>query len=331
MVTTARIILLLALVCTASEAFAQTWEHKFSDTLTLSSGGTDETKRLSLVAPTLGSSANVILPGANLTFPSANGSGVLTNPGTGILTWSAIGVSSLAAGSNNTFLTTGNTGTVGWSGISIDGSLTGNGIGSTLGINLANGNIWTAAPTVKKDAIGVSSTDGVILTNSTVAAAGAQQYSPRLRLTGQGWKTTATAASQTVDWMLQTVPVQGATNPTSYLDFEDQINGGGYGTNLALFSSGAASLGSITDPGAAGVLNVNTGLRVANAAASGNYLRGNGTNFVSSAIQAGDLPGSFNGFANPSTSVGLSTVNGSASTAMRSDAAPAIDQTITPT
>lgn len=44
-----------------------------------------------------------------------------------------------------------------------------------------------------------------------------------------------------------------------------------------------------------------------------------------------DLPGSFDGFANPSAQIGLSAVNGSATTAMRSDAAPALDQGITPT
>lgn len=43
------------------------------------------------------------------------------------------------------------------------------------------------------------------------------------------------------------------------------------------------------------------------------------------------LPGSFNGFANPSASIGLTAVNGSAATAMRSDAAPALDQSIAPT
>lgn len=48
-------------------------------------------------------------------------------------------------------------------------------------------------------------------------------------------------------------------------------------------------------------------------------------------IVAGDLPGSFAGFANPTASVGLSTVNGSAATAMRSDGAPALDQSISPT
>ena len=48
-------------------------------------------------------------------------------------------------------------------------------------------------------------------------------------------------------------------------------------------------------------------------------------------IAAADLPGSFNGFANPSATIGLTAVNGSAATAMRSDAAPALSQAITPT
>lgn len=39
-----------------------------------------------------------------------------------------------------------------------------------------------------------------------------------------------------------------------------------------------------------GILNVVTGFRVNGAATSGQYLRGNGTNFVSSAIQAADIP-----------------------------------------
>lgn len=41
---------------------------------------------------------------------------------------------------------------------------------------------------------------------------------------------------------------------------------------------------------ATGILSVVTGFRINNAATSGQYLRGNGTNFVSSAIQAADVP-----------------------------------------
>ncbi|MFH2019602.1 MAG: site-specific integrase, partial [bacterium] len=42
-------------------------------------------------------------------------------------------------------------------------------------------------------------------------------------------------------------------------------------------------------------------------------------------------PGSFSGFANPSVAIGLTATNGSATTAMRSDAAPALSQAIAPT
>jgi hypothetical protein len=42
------------------------------------------------------------------------------------------------------------------------------------------------------------------------------------------------------------------------------------------------------------------------------------------------LPGSFTGFANPTALVGIAAVDGAATTAMRSDAAPAIDQGIIP-
>lgn len=49
-------------------------------------------------------------------------------------------------------------------------------------------------------------------------------------------------------------------------------------------------VGTTTDPGA-GIVNVLTGYRIGNAAASGNVLRGNGTNFVSSTLAATDLSG----------------------------------------
>jgi hypothetical protein len=52
---------------------------------------------------------------------------------------------------------------------------------------------------------------------------------------------------------------------------------------------------------------------------------------VSGILDSARLPGSFSGFANPSASIGLTAVNGSATTAMRSDAAPALSQAIVPT
>lgn len=56
-------------------------------------------------------------------------------------------------------------------------------------------------------------------------------------------------------------------------------------------------------------------------------LQYDGTNFQI----IGGAAGGFTGFANPTGTVGLATVNGTATTAMRSDAAPALSQAIAPT
>lgn len=102
--------------------------------------------------------------------------------------------------------------------------------------------------------LGVVSTDGLVAENTTTAAAGAQQISPRIRLTGQGWKTDATAASRTVDWALETLPVQGAANPTANLLFKSQINGAGYNTRASLDSGGAWIMTGNIDMASAGAI-----------------------------------------------------------------------------
>lgn len=104
---------------------------------------------------------------------------------------------------------------------------------------------WTGIHTFLQAGIGAVSTDGIVLSNTTAAAAGAQQWSPRVHWIGQGWKTTATAASQTADWIAELIPVQGSTNPTSLLQFSAQINGGGYTPAIALGSSGSNLSGVI--------------------------------------------------------------------------------------
>ena len=110
--------------------------------------------------------------------------------------------------------------------------------------------------------IGTTSTDGIILQNTTAAGAGAQQYSPRLRLTGQGWKTNATAASQTVDWLIEARPVQGAANPTVNLALLYQVNGGGFtdaiATGQILVPGGGSS--SQATAQIAGVNNTSNGI-----------------------------------------------------------------------
>lgn len=65
------------------------------------------------------------------------------------------------------------------------------------------------------------------------------------------------------------------------------------GSSIYNSNSGNVGIGT-NNPGykldVNGVINTASGLRVAGSAPSGYYLRGNGTNFVSSAIQPGDLP-----------------------------------------
>lgn len=109
--------------------------------------------------------------------------------------------------------------------------------GATLGANS-----YTDTQTVTKS-IGATSADGAVLQNTTAAAAGAQQWSPRLHWTGQGWKTTATAASQSVDWIAEVQPVQGTTAAVSNWVLSSSIAGGAYANILTAASNGKLMFG----------------------------------------------------------------------------------------
>ena len=79
-------------------------------------------------------------------------------------------------------------------------------------------------------------TSGLVIENTTAATSGNQKISPALRLSGKGWKTTSTAASQDVSFLMDVLPVQGSTNPTGTLQFHTSINGGTI-TKLATIGS----------------------------------------------------------------------------------------------
>lgn len=97
----------------------------------------------------------------------------------------------------------------------------------------------TAALTiVSGTTIGTSPTNGVILTNSVVAAAGAQQASPPIMFGGSGWKTTASAAAQPVAFRLYNLPVQGSAAPSGLFKIESAINGGAFANGITFDTAG---------------------------------------------------------------------------------------------
>lgn len=93
---------------------------------------------------------------------------------------------------------------------------------------LGTANAFTAANTITLTALGATPTAGHSLINSTAAAAGAQQYSPSTVWQGNGWKTNATSASQSVAFRAYVKPIQGSAAPTGAWVLGSSINGGAY-------------------------------------------------------------------------------------------------------
>jgi hypothetical protein len=83
---------------------------------------------------------------------------------------------------------------------------------------------------------------GLWLQNSTAAAAGAQQISPSITWEGQGWKTNATAGSQSVRFTSYVLPVQGTASPSGSWAIASSINGAAYTETFNLTSTGSTWL-----------------------------------------------------------------------------------------
>ncbi|MEP7337066.1 MAG: hypothetical protein ABI977_04930, partial [Acidobacteriota bacterium] len=128
--------------------------------------------------------------------------------------------------------------------------------------------IWSGvSANHKRDGIGTTNATAIEISNNTAAAAGAQQQSPDLLFTAQGWKTTATAASQAVSFRHYLLPVQGTTNPSSNYLIQSAINGGAWTTRLQLNSDATWTVGT------AGTSSVSGSTNVFSFAAGGNGVR----------------------------------------------------------
>lgn len=126
------------------------------------------------------------------------------------------------------------------------------------GVLLANGTVpltanWNmgafSATFTKTGATAATVYDGFIATNTTTASAANQMYGGAFHSIGQGWKTTATAASQSVDFRWYTIPVQGSAAPNGTLSIDLSINAGTANNTLNLspgvLGATAANSGSL--------------------------------------------------------------------------------------
>lgn len=138
-------------------------------------------------------------------------------------------------------------------------------VARTVGLNLANANIWTAVPTVNIANITTTSTDGLVIANNTASVSGTTlQNSPRLRFTGSVWNTTSVAAANQFDWKQEARGVSGTT-PTSSLFWSSSLVTGttpSFTDQLQLTSAGQliAPLGSNTNPTYSFAGNTGTGM-----------------------------------------------------------------------
>lgn len=108
----------------------------------------------------------------------------------------------------------------------------------------------TAPLLVEKDAIGITSTDGILLTNTQAATSGLQQWSPRLHFVGHGWNTGGGGVSQTSEWIVEDRPARITSSvPLPRLYFAYQTNGLGYTDVLQLNTSGINVTGDVTVTG----------------------------------------------------------------------------------
>lgn len=191
---------------------------------------------IKLQGQAFGSSSVLTLPAATDTLVARSTTDILTNK-----TLSGNTATNLISGSGTLTLNTSGTITV----PSATDTL------AALGISQA----FTGTNTFNKPSIGTAATDAVILQNATAAAVGAQQFSPVLHFISNGWKTTATAASQQTDFLVQGIPIQNAANPESTLIFTPKINGTTSSGSLGICARTTANAGNINLTGLDGGSN----------------------------------------------------------------------------
>ena len=243
------------------------------------------------------------LVGADLPNPGASSKGgvqslsavsnqFLTGLGTdGILTRAQVtGVGTLVAGATG-------------AGFTIDFAA------STLSGTIPNVNLANSSTTVNGQTCTLGSTCTVTATAATITVgttAVAGGTTTRVLYNNAGLlgeytvSGTGTVVAMTGSPSIDAPTITG--NPT----IEGVTSTGATGTGNLVFSAAP----TFTGTAAGAVFDASTGFRVAGAATTGQYLRGNGTNFVSAVIAAGDLPLVGNASGSPSATFGVMKCDG---------------------
>lgn len=133
-----------------------------------------------------------------------------------------------------------------------------------------------------------TSTDGIVLQNTTAATVTDDAWSPRLRFHGSGWKSNATAATKTGDWIVENQMQSGALAPTSDLVFAYSANGGAYTNALTISSTGTNTLagGVASTSSTTGTWVVTGGVGISGALYTDDVISTSGTITTSNATAA---------------------------------------------
>jgi hypothetical protein len=101
----------------------------------------------------------------------------------------------------------------------------------------------TAAAQLLRNGITTTSTDALLIENSTAALVGETvEMSGRIRFRAHAWKSDAVAASQTQDFIIENLPATGTASTTATLRFGHSDNGAGFTYPLTLTSSGVMTV-----------------------------------------------------------------------------------------
>lgn len=133
---------------------------------------------------------------------------------------------------------------------------------------------------------------GIELVNTDAATSGNQRLSPSVILQGSGWRTNATAASQTVAYEIYVSPQQFGASPLPQLNFDTIING----VRNTIFSIGGSS-GLSYSPSVAGT---NAVLTFGNSNITGNSNQLNASVRGDFAVSAFNLINTTSNFVNTS-------------------------------